>query len=55
MVEREKARKEIRTTPGDKWIALQKCKSLMNRVTKQVREEVIKYIDQKFTNYFPDC
>ena len=37
MSERDQARTAIRTTPGDKWIAIQKYKTLRNRVTRQVR------------------
>ena len=40
IAETDFARKEIRTTTGDKWIALQKYKTLRNRVTTQVRNEV---------------
>ena len=40
MAERNSARNEIRTTTGDKWIALQKYKTLRNRVTNQIRNEV---------------
>ena len=38
---RDLARKEIRSTPGDKWIAIQKYKTLRNRVTQQARNDVI--------------
>ena len=41
MSERDSARRQIKSTSGDKWIALQKYKTLRNRVTKQVRDEVI--------------
>jgi hypothetical protein len=41
MAERDSARRQIKSTPGDRWIALQKYKTLRNRVTKQIREEVI--------------
>ena len=40
MAEINSARNEIRTTTGDKWIALQKYKTLRNRVTNQIRNEV---------------
>ncbi len=41
MAERDSARRQINSTPGDRWIALQKYKTLRNRVTKQIREEII--------------
>ena len=41
MSERDTASRLIKSTPGDKWIALQKYKTLRNRVTKLIREEVI--------------
>ena len=40
MGERDKARRELKTTPGDKWIAIQKYKTLRNRVTQQARNDV---------------
>ena len=40
MSERDAARLKINTTPGEKWIALKKCKTLRNMVTQQIRLEV---------------
>ena len=40
MTERDWARTEIKTTPGDNRIAMQKYKTLRNRVTRQVKTEV---------------
>ena len=42
MTKRDKARKAIGSSPGDKWIAIQKYKTLRNRVTTQVRNDVKK-------------
>ena len=40
MKERDMARSEIKHSSGDKWIALQKYRTLRNRVTGQVRNDV---------------
>ena len=41
MSERDQARREIKHTKGDKWIALQKYKTLRNRVTNQLRNDTL--------------
>ena len=41
MNERDRARTALKKTTGDKWIALQKYRSLRNRVTSQIRKDVI--------------
>ena len=40
MAGRDRARHDLKTSPGDKWIALKKYKTLHNRVNQQVRNEV---------------
>ena len=40
MNERDRARSELKSTSGEKWIALKKYKSLRNRTTNQIREDV---------------
>ena len=37
MTERDTARAEVKRTKGDKWVALQKYRTLRNRVTAQVK------------------
>ena len=40
MSKRDKARSALTKTKGEKWIALKKYKSLRNRVTQQIRQDV---------------
>ena len=40
MNERDRARKEVKSTTGEKWIALKKYKSLRNQVTSEIRKDV---------------
>ena len=46
MHERDLARRAIRSTPGDKWIAIQKYKTLRNRATQQARND-LKHVNGK--------
>ena len=47
ITEHDAARLKIRTTPGEKWIALNKYKTLRNRVTQQIRLLVKQANDKK--------
>ena len=40
MEDRDRARLEVRATHGEKWITIKKCKTLRNRATNQIRNDV---------------
>ena len=39
MEQRDKARKEIKTTPGEKWLLLEKYRKLRNRATNLIQKD----------------